>query len=292
MVSVQLSTDERPQSNLKASRAHAARAPDPDLGLRLRDFVLAEMHEAAAQLARPGDDRHQGVHQARKRLRRVRAVLALGRPALGDAGRRLDDEIGQLCRGLSPLRDAQALIEGLERLDADEAGERAGGPEAVGLARQRRDTQLQLALARDPDFRRRRERLADLGRRLERLDWESLDPPCVAAAVKRSERRLERAFKRARRAPGDEERWHVMRRRFRRLRQQDNVLAQEQPDLRPARPVSADEAAALGEAQDDALILRCCGRHSPFPPELRASLRRLARDRLGRARRRALSSPP
>lgn len=292
MVPVLAAMDERPQTPPRASQAGIAPAAGADLGRRLRDFVLSEMNEAAAQLARPGDDRHQGVHQARKRLRRVRAVLALGRSALGDPGRRLDDEIGRLCRGLSPLRDAQALIEGLERLDAGEAGRRAGGPEAIGLARQRRDAQLQSALARDPDFRRRRGRLMDFARRLGRLDWDAVDAQGVSAAVQRSERRLERASRRVRRAPGDEELWHVMRRRFRRLRQQDNVLAQAQPDLRPARPVSADDAAVLGEAQDDALILRCCGRHSPFPPELRASLRRLARARLGQARRRALSSPP
>lgn len=289
MSSVQASPDQGPYTHRQPSRDQAP--ADPDLGPRLRRFVLAEIDGAAAQLARPGDDRHTGVHQARKRLRRVRAVLALGREALGKSGRRLDEELGRLCRGLSPLRDAQALIEGLERLGPGDEADPAAWSDAIGLARIRRDRQLQTALARDPDFRRRRARLQAFARRLDRLDWGAVDAPVVAAAVARSERRLERVQRRVRRSSGDEERWHVMRRRFRRLRQQDNVLAQELPELRPARPVSADDASALGEAQDDALILRCCGRHSPFPPTLRQSLRRIARERLVRARRHALSSP-
>lgn len=151
----------------------------------------------------------------------MRTVLAPERATLGEPGRRLDKELGRLCRGPSPLRDSQALIEGLERI-----GPAGAWPEAIQLARQRQNLQLQAALARDPEFGRRRERLQRLVLRLERLDWAPVDKASVAAAVKRSERRLQRSQRRARRQHADEERWHMMRRRFRRLRQQDNVLAQ------------------------------------------------------------------
>lgn len=260
-------------------------APSLPLGLRLKAFAISGTEEARALLAKPGDDRHHGVHQARKRLRRTRAALALGRKALGRDGRRLDEELGRLCRGLSPLRDAQALIEGLQRLPASEPGPLASAlPEMEALARQRRDECLAKTLARDPDLKRRRERLLALARRLEALDWEGVKPGAVAKAIARSEERLAKARRRAARDPRDDARWHAMRRRLRRLRQQDHLLAAVEPGRQPIGSVTAEEAAVLGEAQDDALLLRHCGSRSPFPPPLRKLLRAEARARLGRVR--------
>ena len=255
------------------------------LGLRLKAFALSELGDAQALLAHPGDSRHDGVHQARKRLRRARAALALGRKALGREGRRLDEDLGRLCRGLSPLRDAQALIEGLQRLPASAPGPLASVmPDLVALARVRRDGCLARSLARDPGLQRRRDRLRAMAGRLEALDWFAVKPGAVARSVARSEERLAKARRRATRDPGDDARWHAMRRRLRRVRQQDHLLAALEPDLRPLANVTADEATLLGEAQDDALLLRHCGSHSPFPPPLRKLLRAEARARLGRAR--------
>ncbi|MBP6627205.1 MAG: CHAD domain-containing protein [Arenimonas sp.] len=259
--------------------------PAAPLGLRLKAYAQSELTEAQALLATPGDKRHGGVHQARKRLRRTRAALALGRKALGRAGRQLDEDLGRLCRGLSPLRDAQALIEALQRLPASAPGPLASAlPDALALARRRRDRYLAAALARDPDFKHRRNRLQALAVRLEALAWPDVKPRAVAKAVQRSEERLTKTRRRAARDPGDDARWHAMRRRLRRLRQQDHLLAALEPSLRPAASVTAEEAAAFGEAQDDALLLRHCSSHSPFPPALRKLLRAEARARLARAR--------
>lgn len=49
-------------------------------GAVLQAEAEQEMERAARQLARPGEERHQGIHQARKSIRRVRALLALGGP--------------------------------------------------------------------------------------------------------------------------------------------------------------------------------------------------------------------
>lgn len=271
----------------------AARALAPaDLGLRLQAFALAELQAAQRLLAHPGEARHEGVHQARKRLRRSRAALALGRRRLGASAERLDDDLGQLCRGLSPLRDAQALLEGLDRL-AHTAPEslRTDLPELMRLARLRRDETLAQVLSRDPDFTRRRARLQALATRLARLDWSGIEPKTVAAAVARSEKRLHKARRGAEHQPDNDECWHTLRRRVRRLRQQDHLLAQVQPGLRPAEGVPVEVATALSEAQDDALVLRHCGRRSPFPPALRRNLRALVRWRLRESRAPAPEGP-
>lgn len=264
------------------SRASKAGSDPP--GRRLRDYALAELARASAQLALDGEDRHAGIHQARKSMRRARATLALARRALGDEGRRLDADLASLCRGLGSLRDAQALIEALQRLEPVPASLAARIPEAVFAAGARRDATLSRALAADPEFSRRRARLVAMAVRLAKLDWEALRAKDVRAGFARSERRLAKARRRLDRHPEDDERWHVVRRRLRRLRQQDSLLVAAAPELRPAGGVDAGEATLLGHAQDDVLLLRHCGRRSPFPLPLRRALCGLARERLARVR--------
>jgi hypothetical protein len=121
--------------------------------------------------------------------------------------------------------------------------------------------------------------------RLLRLDWQAIGDAEVAAAIRRSERRVEKAGQRAERHPDRDDDWHAFRRRLRRLHQQDTLLARLQPALRPTMKGSADRNGTLGEAQDNALLLRYCGRASPFERGQRTLLRRIARERLQLARR-------
>lgn len=267
-------------------RRPMAMPPAPERpGERLRDHALGELARAMEQLAREGDARHSGVHQARKSLRRTRACLDLARRALGEKGHRLDRSLASLCRGLGALRDAQALVEALRRLEPSAApGLAALLPRAQSLAAARRDERLAGALARDPDFGRRRQRLENLQARLAALPWETLREDGISAALGRSQRRLAKARRRVERHPGDDERWHGLRRRLRRLRQQDTVLSVVMPALCSSSAGLADEAAALGKAQDDVLLLRHCGRHSPFPPKIRRAIRAAARTRLANMR--------
>jgi CHAD domain-containing protein len=256
------------------------------LGLELGAFAREQLLQAEQFLDREGDTRHGGIHQARKCIRRVRAVLALGRRALDHRAKRLDEDLGRLCRGLSRLRDAQALLEALSRLESNAPSTViAVLPDAVSLARQRRDRMLDSELARDPRFAARRLRLLAFRQRLQRLNWQDLDETAVTRALRRSERRAEKAGRESFRHPDRDEDWHVYRRRLRHLRQQDSLLATVRPSLRPAIQGLEERATLLGEAQDDALLIRNCRRHSPFPAAPRALLRQLARDRLTIARR-------
>ncbi len=260
-------------------------APAPSLGMRLMLFASAQLQQAQAELAREGEARHEGIHQARKCIRRARATLALGVGALGPHTEALDDELGRLCRGLSHLRDAQALIEVLHRLDAQApAAIRAILPAAERRARQRRDDMLERALTRDPALIARCLRLQTAQQRLARLGWRALDEASVCNAIKHSQRRTDKAAKRVKKHPDDDDAWHPYRRRLRRLRQQDTLLN----ELLPARHLSKkrhrDLADVLGQSQDDALLLRHCGRRSPFSADQRTPLRAIARERLRHTR--------
>ena len=257
------------------------------LGWRLMAFAREQLRLAHLHLGHTGEARHVGIHQARKCIRRARATLALGARIFGPRAQRLDDELGRLCRGLSPLRDAQALIETLRRLTSTApAPVQAILPLAEREACQRRDQLLQRALTRDPEFMARRHRLLVAQTRLERLDWWALDAAVVSAAVMRSGKRAGKAAHSATHHPDDNHAWHVYRRRLRRLHQQDTLLADIEPELRPVLVQNLQkQASLLGESQDDALLLAHTGSRSPFPPGQRKLLRSMARERLQRTRR-------
>jgi len=275
--------------NAVAATAIAPEMPPAEvapIGSRLKAFAREQIQLARDHLARQGEDRHLGIHQARKCIRRTRATLALGKQEFDRHAERLDEDLGKLCRGLSALRDAQALVEELERLDA------VAAPDALPIlsrakvaARQRRDQMLERALRRDAKLESRRRRLLLALERLDSLDWKKLDERGVVKAVKRSKRRVDKAAPRAKRHPENEEAWHLYRRRLRRLHQQHTLLATIQPGLLPASMGQEARASALGELQDDVLLLKRCGNHSPFPAELRPVLRGIARERLQKARR-------
>ena len=261
------------------------------LGSALQAFAVAQLQRAIAYLAQPGEARHEGIHEGRKCIRRARATLALTtrifkRSHCAARAARLDDDLGQLCRGLSPLRDAQALLEALARLGAVAPDVSAILPAATKAARARRDQLLQLALRRNPDFLARQQRLAAAITRLQRLSWQDATDADVSSGLARSVRRVEKAERKAHRHPEHDEFWHVYRRRLRSLRQQDSLLAAIKPELRPAFGGLEQHAERLGESQDDALLLKHCGKRSPFAPNQRKIIRATTSARLRHMRSR------
>lgn len=272
-------------------RTHANEPSVSPLGGALEAFAVAQLQRAVAYLAQPGEARHEGIHEGRKCIRRARATLALTARAFkrghcAARATRLDHDLGQLCRGLSPLRDAQALLEALARLAAVAPDVMAILPAATEAAQARRDQLMQLALRRNPDFLSRQKRLAAAITRLQRLSWQNTSDADVSSALARSVRRVEKAQRKAHRHPELDEIWHVYRRRLRRLRQQDSLLAAIKPELRPAFDGLEQHAERLGESQDDALLLKHCGKRSPFAPHPRKIIRAVTSARLRHMRSR------
>lgn len=253
--------------------------------VRLLGYARQQLLTAEQQLARKGQARHQGIHVARKCIRHARAALAIGRTVVGKRYVFINAELGRFCRGLSPLRDAQALIEELKRLHV-------GASESLlnillaaeSVAIERRDQMLAKALTNDPQFMHRRQRLQHLAEKLQHMDWDQVDQNSVVQAIYRSEHRLKKASKRLNKMQDDNQAWHEYRRRFRRLRQQAGILAGLGVDIGlPDRHTKA-ESDALGEVQDIAMLIRQCGSRSPFTVAIRRPLRNIARQRLCNAR--------
>jgi CHAD domain-containing protein len=169
-------------------------------------------------------NRHKGIHEARKAIRRVRALLSFGRKAFGAQGKRLDRKLQALGRGLSRLRDAQVSVATAHTLQRRAALEYKPQWQALAHALAGRRVQLlDAALAADPAFRHRRKRVASMRKALGSLPWDALDEKTIAGELDKSRRRVARAEHRATqdRTPTVVHRW---RRRVRRLRLQLTAL--------------------------------------------------------------------
>jgi CHAD domain-containing protein len=187
-------------------------------------------------------DRHRGVHQARKAIRRLRSLLALVQTDLGATPTSLDRTLRQLGLRLSPLRDAHVVIAAAAKL-AKSAGVHAA--DWSELSRQliaQRDALLTTALADDPRFARRRAEVRAIAKTIAQLPWAQVSTEHIEAAMARSQRRADRAEHKAHQR-ASAERIHRWRRRLRRLRMQWEVLASlrtahgELPQQPPAHPL-------------------------------------------------------
>jgi CHAD domain-containing protein len=180
----------------------------------IRRIAVERIEHALAQLRRGGEGRHEGVHEARKDFKKLRALFRLVRPVLGGDHDRWDRTARDLGRRLSEARDreaarvafatlvrAEAGADALPEVDrfgrhlarrADEAG--GGGADSAESA-----AGVPAALERLREEVRER-RLPDPGHAL------------VEAGLRRGYRRARRRFARAR-GEGTDEAYHAWRKR-------------------------------------------------------------------------------
>src|SRR4051812_2245270 len=79
--------------------------------------VRREQLEAAATSLEDGEDPVEAIHDARKRIKKTRALLRLARPGLKTkAYRRCNSALRDAGRGMSGTRDADVLVETLDAL--------------------------------------------------------------------------------------------------------------------------------------------------------------------------------
>ncbi len=114
--------------------AYSFRHDDSSVEAGVRRIATYQLKQAIAEIDAPDDGLHEGIHDARKRVKKLRGLLRLVRPALeiyDEENARLRDA----ARELSDLRDATALLETLDRL-ADRHAERLDGRRIAPLRRQ------------------------------------------------------------------------------------------------------------------------------------------------------------
>lgn len=93
--------------------------PAVPMSAGLRRVALAELEIAHTALAAP-PELHSGVHSARKCLKRLRSLLLLASPGMPEpVFASLTDRLNVISRGLAAARDAQALIDAVDKLDRE-----------------------------------------------------------------------------------------------------------------------------------------------------------------------------
>lgn len=263
---------------------------DAAIGARVCEAARMQVERATRCLGWRGGRVHDGVHEARKALRRARAVLKLVAPRVGPETTAVDRELAAVGRELSSLRDAMARVETLDRLLAH-AGDDAPLLRRCrrAAARARADT-ARAALTADPGFALLRSSLHDAETALHALPWSRLHIDDLHMALDHAGARVRKARDRACKHDQDTQ-WHRWRRRLRLLVHARETLRNGGLALDPSGADELRLATALGRAQDLAVLKRDCASDAVFAQADRKPLRRIVAQRLRRARRRIAQMP-
>lgn len=103
---------------------------DPALPMSeaLRCVALAELEIAHGSLS-AASDRHTGVHNARKCFKRLRSLLLLARPGMPEpVFNDLTARVANIGKGLAASRDAQALLDAIDKLEQNTEPGAGEGP--------------------------------------------------------------------------------------------------------------------------------------------------------------------
>jgi len=236
----------------------------------------------AVALARVDEPRvsDQGIHEARRALKKARAALRLLRPGLDAAAYRAENALlRDAGRALAPLREAGALLAALEALRGRD-GDALPRAALAGLERRLRAAKARVAA--DPAARRSAlETCIRLLRhsleRAARADFAAMDKAPLARGMRRIYRKGRRAMAQAR-SSGTPEALHEW-------RKQAKYLLNALETLHGARKGSAGKAARrlerladrLGDHHDlDALARRARGPLQAAIAQRRARLRKKA----------------
>lgn len=244
-------------------------------GEQVKAYSIGQLQRAITCLGWRGSKAHEGVHQARKSLRRVRACLALGESALGAGAVMIDRELSLVCESLSALRDAQARVESLERLLAKNTDIEIQSclENARRLARLARADDMRKEQVLDSQFLTRRERLKVLAAAMPVLPWEQISLASLSWAMQHSMLECDKAADRALRQ-GKEKDWHRLRRRRRRLVQQYTALGNSGIELPLIPAPDRKIGTLLGEAQDLTLLRGYFEKHPHLSVDDARQLRR------------------
>lgn len=162
-------------------------------------------------------DRHRGIHEARKAIRRLRSLLSLVAGAVGHDTAKIDIALQKQAKRLCALRDSHVVVTLAQKLaTTDDTGEWAVAAQVLAV---QRDLLLEVELSKDPGFARRMTAIADIAAVFGKLHWKRLSQAALQSAIKRSHQRVAKAEHEAA-DTGTPSSLHRWRRRVRRLRMQ------------------------------------------------------------------------
>jgi CHAD domain-containing protein len=228
--------------------------------------VAEQVGVARRQLRRRDAGIHEGIHDARRAIRRARAVLALLRPQLQPAQwRHCVGALREAGRQLSPLRDAQSVIEVVEA-HAEDDGVQIDGAARVDIvaALRRRRTRIMGRAARALDDA---DALLSAVPGIAGPAFVDFDAGALAAGMRDGHRRLRRSLRRALARPADEAALHRFRQAARLHWLQLELLQSAGPAVLAPLAAEVKKLSQMLGAERDLHLLAAClrRRRSPAP---------------------------
>jgi CYTH domain-containing protein/CHAD domain-containing protein len=204
-------------------------------GESVAEGLARSFHEqldvAITELSRNQASVDDGIHEARKCLKRTRALLRLARPALGRAYRDQNAQLRDMAHKLSELRDMQALAETIDHLKEDEASRSIKSAfERLRGAVLKRKEELFREAEKQNELAGAVEKLREIREGLAALPLERANHEILTSAFEETVRRGREAFSRAFKDQ-QEEHLHECRKRTKDLRYQLEFLHKMWPDV-------------------------------------------------------------
>lgn len=219
--------------------------------------ILIEQCERAEQQLSAAIDTTTGVHEARKCIKRMRALLRLVRGAVGDECWRAESSIVRdVGLRLSPLRDSDVAQQTINALAIDATAPMQKALQQLGALIAQGSGQALDAASRQQVMIEAQVTIAAFRKTCEAFAVPGAMPHVIATGLGRAQRQCRARLQRAREEPTDE-RLHDLRKAVQAHWRHMLLLSGTWPDLMKAR---ADEARALsvllGEDQDLAMLER------------------------------------
>ncbi|GGE17723.1 CHAD domain-containing protein [Aureimonas endophytica] len=229
--------------------------PTKPLAEEVRRIADEQIGKALSELREPEEDRHEAIHDVRKRAKKLRALLRLVRD--GDEGlyRRENARLRDLAGRLSGTRDRTALIEAAEGLSEALGGE--GGPlrPVREVLEQRRDAAVAAEGDLDAAIAATIAELEESEARVEAAAFGKADRRIVARGYARNYAEARRALKVAERS-GKPDDFHELRKRAKYYMNHLRLLSELWPDaLKPLHDTAERVAEDLGRDHDYAVLL-------------------------------------
>jgi CHAD domain-containing protein len=248
---------------------------DDDVPSAVRACAREQLEQAAQRLADAEADPVDAVHEARKSLKKTRALLRLARPALGKrAYREQNAALRELAAALSGTRDADVLAHAAGYL-ADHAG---GRLPAVDFEQLRAALEQEAATARATNGAGRPDVIDGLRAAAARVDAWPLDGATwddLLAGATRAYARGRDTLAQAREDPTDE-RLHEWRKRVKDLWYHHRLLAPAWPEILEAHGEQAHLLSELlGDDHDLSLLHARLHDDLPLGPTAGADLSEL-----------------
>ncbi len=207
---------------------------------------------AALDSLADGGDLEPRVHDVRKRMKKLRGLVRLVRPGLGELYTAENREFRDIGRLFSELRDAQVLSKTLDVL-AGKAGDDSLAP-LMNWATERCD-----AMLHDPDLPGRIEevatRLEDARKRAVAWPVEGTTHEVIAGGLKKTYGRARKCWRKAGRDPGNAELLHEWRKRVKYHWYHCRLLREAWPETMHARIDTLDELSDVLGSDHDLVVL-------------------------------------